>query len=67
MGESLTIMAVGDLVLDEPDMDAYFTHSTAVLRSADLAIGQIEVPHTTSTESASVDVPAPPPDSTTSG
>lgn len=62
MGESLVLMAVGDLVLDEPDPDFYFAPSTEVLQSADLAIGQIEVPHTTSVESASVDVPAPPAD-----
>jgi poly-gamma-glutamate capsule biosynthesis protein CapA/YwtB (metallophosphatase superfamily) len=60
--EPITIMAVGDLVLDEPDMDFFFAPSADLLRSADLAIGQIEVPHTTSTESASLDVPAPPAD-----
>jgi poly-gamma-glutamate capsule biosynthesis protein CapA/YwtB (metallophosphatase superfamily) len=58
----ITIMAVGDLVLDEPDPDFYFAPSAGVLATADLAIAQIEVPHTTSTESASVDVPAPPAD-----
>lgn len=62
MKQPVTIMAVGDLVLDEPDPDAYFAPSAAVIGSADLAIAQIEVPHTTSTESASVDVPAPPAD-----
>lgn len=60
--ELLTVMAVGDLVLDEPDPDFFFAPSASVLHSADLAIGQIEVPHTTSTECASVDVPAPPAD-----
>jgi len=62
MSNAVTIMAVGDLVLDEPGMDAYFAPSAQVLRAADLVIGQIEVPHTTSTESASVDIPAPPAD-----
>ncbi|MDQ2697290.1 MAG: CapA family protein [Actinomycetota bacterium] len=58
----ITIMAVGDLVLDEPNPSFFFAPSADVLRSADLAIGQIEVPHTTSTETASLDVPAPPAD-----
>ena len=62
MKSDITIMAVGDLVLDEPDAPFYFGPSRALLRSADLAIGQVEVPHTTSTECASVDVPAPPAD-----
>jgi poly-gamma-glutamate capsule biosynthesis protein CapA/YwtB (metallophosphatase superfamily) len=59
---SITIMAVGDLVLDEPDAPFFFAPSRDVLRSADLAIAQIEVPHTYSMESSSVDVPAPPAD-----
>jgi len=62
MVDALTVMAVGDLVLDEPDPDRYFAPSAARLREADLAIAQIEVPHSTSTEVASLDVPAPPAD-----
>lgn len=62
MSNAVTIMALGDLVLDEPGMDAYFAPTAPVLRSADLVIGQIEVPHTASTESSSVDIPAPPAD-----
>jgi len=58
----LTVMAVGDLVLDEPDPARFFRPSAPLLRSADLAIGQVEVPHTDSTEVASLDVPAPPAD-----
>lgn len=62
MADAITVLAVGDLVLDEPDPDYFFAPSADLLRSADLAIGQIEVPHTTSTETASLDVPAPPAD-----
>lgn len=62
MSSPLTIMAVGDLVLDEPDAPFFFEPSCELLRSADLVIGQIEVPHSYSTETASVDVPAPPAD-----
>lgn len=58
----ITIMAVGDLVLDEANPAFFFDPSRELLHSADLAIAQIEVPHTYSTESTSVDVPAPPAD-----
>ena len=62
MGKTLTVMAVGDLVLDEPDPAFFFAPSLTTLRSADVVIGQIEVPHSTSSEVTSVDVPAPPAD-----
>ncbi|WP_280434868.1 CapA family protein [Nocardia carnea] len=62
MSGTCTILAVGDLVLDEPDPASYFAPSAGVLRAADLAIGHIEVPHSTSTVQASTDVPAPPAD-----
>jgi poly-gamma-glutamate capsule biosynthesis protein CapA/YwtB (metallophosphatase superfamily) len=62
MKNSITIMATGDLVLDEPNAPFFFEPSRELLRSADLTIGQIEVPHSYSTETASVDVPAPPAD-----
>ncbi|GAA3668927.1 hypothetical protein GCM10023081_04250 [Arthrobacter ginkgonis] len=55
-----TILAVGDLVLDEQEVGHYFDATREIFHAADLAIAQIEVPHTTSTECASVDVPAPP-------
>ncbi|MGY1714944.1 CapA family protein [Geodermatophilus nigrescens] len=62
MDHPVTVMAVGDLVLDEPDPDSFFAPSTDTLRRADLAIGHVEVPHSTTTTSASTDVPAPPAD-----
>ncbi|WP_426228207.1 CapA family protein [Pseudarthrobacter sp. DSP2-3-2b1] len=55
-----TILAVGDLVLDEEEVGHYFDPTREIIQAADLAIAQIEVPHTTSTECASVDIPAPP-------
>ena len=58
----IRILAVGDLVLDQPDIGRWFEPSAEVLRAADVVIGQIEVPHTTSTEVATLDVPAPPAD-----
>lgn len=59
---SLRIAAVGDLIVDRPDPDEFFTASAPVLRAADLTIGQLEVPHATTTAVATVDVPAPPAD-----
>lgn len=56
----LTVLAVGDLVLDEPDPDSFFEPSREYLHAADLAIGHVEVPHTTATTATVVDVPAPP-------
>ena len=58
--ESYTVLAVGDVVLDEHDVAHYFDPTRHLFEGADLSICQIEVPHTTSEESASVDVPAPP-------
>ncbi|OZC53671.1 capsule biosynthesis protein CapA [Rhodococcus sp. 06-621-2] len=62
MTETITIAAVGDLVLDEPDPEFHFAASESVFQAADVAIGHIEVPHSTSTVQASTDVPAPPAD-----
>jgi poly-gamma-glutamate capsule biosynthesis protein CapA/YwtB (metallophosphatase superfamily) len=53
-------MAVGDIVLQQPNPEKYFAPSREITRSADLAIGHIELPHTTSTETAAITVPSPP-------
>lgn len=55
-----TVLAVGDLILDELETAHYFAPTRDLFRDADAAIGQIEVPHTSSTEVTSTDVPAPP-------
>jgi poly-gamma-glutamate synthesis protein (capsule biosynthesis protein) len=62
MAETFTLLSVGDLVLDEPDPDSFFEPSRAILRSGDVVVGQVEVPHTTATSEVSTDVPAPPAD-----
>ncbi|WP_037144420.1 CapA family protein [Rhodococcoides fascians] len=62
MSRRVTVAAVGDLVLDEPDPDFFFAPSVSVFQGIDVAIGHIEVPHSTSTVQASTDVPAPPAD-----
>lgn len=57
-----TVLAVGDIILDEPDPDGFFDPGRATLTAADLAIGHVEVPHSHATEQVSTDVPAPPAD-----
>jgi poly-gamma-glutamate capsule biosynthesis protein CapA/YwtB (metallophosphatase superfamily) len=55
----ITIMAVGDLIVDERDPERYFAPSAPLLRAADLTIAQIDVPHSRSTEVTAV-IAAPP-------
>lgn len=54
-----SIVATGDLVLDEPDADYWLSGIAPALRAADLAIGHLEVPHTDCRREVSGDVPAP--------
>jgi poly-gamma-glutamate synthesis protein (capsule biosynthesis protein) len=56
---SLSIVATGDLILDVPDADHWLAAIAPVLRSADLSIGHLEVPHSTSLVEMAGDVPAP--------
>jgi poly-gamma-glutamate capsule biosynthesis protein CapA/YwtB (metallophosphatase superfamily) len=56
---SLDIVCCGDLVLDEPDPDHWLSGIAPALRSAGLAIGHLEVPHTRGGQELSADVPAP--------
>ena len=56
----LTLLMVGDLILDEPDPDSFFDPSRALLQAADVVIGHVEVPHTRRGTEQSTDVPAPP-------
>jgi poly-gamma-glutamate synthesis protein (capsule biosynthesis protein) len=56
------LLLLGDLVLDEPDPGSFFEPSRALLHSADLVVGQVEVPHTSRGVPSSVDIPAPPAD-----
>lgn len=57
--EGIDIAVVGDLVLDEPDADYWLSGIAPALRSCDLAIGHLEVPHTSSQQEMEGDVPAP--------
>ncbi len=56
----MRIMAVGDIVLQHDAPDPYFEPTAELTRAADVAIGQIEVPHTTETGVTAITVPSPP-------
>jgi hypothetical protein len=60
--ESLTVLSVGDLVLDEPDPASFFAPARQVLASGDVVIGHVEVPHSSADIQISTDIPAPPAD-----
>ena len=43
---TLTMLAVGDIILGQPNAESNFDLTAPVLRSADVAIGQLEIPFT---------------------
>jgi poly-gamma-glutamate capsule biosynthesis protein CapA/YwtB (metallophosphatase superfamily) len=59
MSEQLDILFLGDIILDVPEPDHWLAGIAPVTRSADLAIGHLEVPHTLRGEELEGDVPAP--------
>ena len=59
MSEVVTVAVTGDLVLDEPDAEHWLSGIASALQAADVAIGHLEVPHTSSTVELAGDVPAP--------
>lgn len=59
VGDTVILLAVGDLILDEPEAERFFDLSAPVLRTGDVVVGQVEVPHTTRGIERSSDVPAP--------
>jgi poly-gamma-glutamate synthesis protein (capsule biosynthesis protein) len=58
----VSVLLVGDLILDEPEPDSFFAPAREVLQRGDVVVGQLEVPHSDSCETASTDVPATPSD-----
>lgn len=54
----ISLLMVGDLVLDEPDPDRFFDAARAVLRAGDLVVGHVETPYTLRGREQSGDVPA---------
>jgi poly-gamma-glutamate capsule biosynthesis protein CapA/YwtB (metallophosphatase superfamily) len=57
--QACDVLFSGDLVLDEPDPDRWLSGIAPALRSASLAIGHLEVPHTRRGHELAGDVPAP--------
>ncbi|MBK6802249.1 CapA family protein [Novosphingobium sp.] len=53
------ILLLGDLILDVPEPDNWLAGIAPLTRAADLVIGHLEVPYTTSEEEMPGDVPAP--------
>lgn len=56
---SLSIVLAGDLILDEPDPAHWLSGIAPALRAAGLAIGHLEVPHTSRGVEVAGDVPSP--------
>ena len=56
------VALLGDLILGEPDPDFFFEPTREWLKSRDLVIGQLEVPHTRQGRELAFDVPAEPQD-----
>ena len=46
MSEKVTVLGVGDVILDAPEPEKYFDTSKDLLRAADITIGNMEDPHT---------------------
>lgn len=57
---SARLMVVGDLILNEPAPREFFRPAADLLRSGDLVVGNVEVPHTTRPDPQLVSVPAVP-------
>ncbi|MBN1847104.1 MAG: CapA family protein [Deltaproteobacteria bacterium] len=59
---TLTVLAVGDLILDRPDAESFFEFTAPTLRSADVVVGQGEVVFTSRGVNTYTEIPAPPSD-----
>lgn len=47
MRQEATLISVGDLILDIPQVDALFDPTREILKSGDVVMGQVEIPYTT--------------------
>ena len=59
MSDTITVLSVGDIILDEPDPSSFLEPATATLTAGDVVIGHVEVPHSTTTASAQHRRPRP--------
>jgi poly-gamma-glutamate synthesis protein (capsule biosynthesis protein) len=59
VSDAITLIFAGDLILDEPDAPHWLSGIAPALRTADVAIGHLEVPHTDSCDEVAGDVPSP--------
>lgn len=55
----VSLLLVGDIVLDEPDPDHWLSGIAPALQAADIVVAHLEVPHTDRGEELAGDVPAP--------
>lgn len=46
MSKNITVLGLGDIILDAPNQDHYFDNSKDLISAADIAIGNMEDPHT---------------------
>jgi Bacterial capsule synthesis protein PGA_cap len=59
MSSTVDLMFVGDLILSDTDASCYFDHVRSTLAAADVAVAQVEWPHTERGQVCTVDIPAP--------
>ena len=55
--DMMTMLMVGDIILDDDDAERLFDATREITRSADVTIGHVEVPHTLRGEQSVVGVP----------
>ena len=60
--DTLTMLAVGDLIFDMPEADSYLELTASTLRDADVTVGQGEVMYTDRAVNTYTTIPAPPSD-----
>jgi len=53
--DTIEILATGDLLINAPDPDQFFIETGDVLRSADVTLGHVELPHTLRGQWSTVD------------
>jgi poly-gamma-glutamate synthesis protein (capsule biosynthesis protein) len=57
VAKELTLLMVGDIILDDDDAEPLFNASRPLLASGDVVVGHVEVPHTVRGQQSAVEVP----------